>query len=84
MAYVIRVFEVHFALQEDTRTHYEKEGLYINSVYLIMVTITTVGFGDFSPRTFPGKIFVMFTAIWGAFMISLVVLVVSNVFKLTK
>ena len=83
-AYIIRVFEVHYALQDDTMTHAKSEGLYFNSVYLIIVTLTTVGFGDFSPKTYPGKIIIMMTSIWGAVMISLVVLVVSNVFDLTK
>ena len=46
--------------------------------------MTTVGFGDFSPNTYPGKVIIMFTALWGAFMISLLVLTVSNVFDLKK
>jgi len=46
--------------------------------------MTTVGFGDFSPKTYMGKLIIMFTALWGAFMISLLVLTVSNVFNLSK
>lgn len=46
--------------------------------------MTTVGYGDLSPKTYPGKVIIMFTALWGAFMISLLVLTVSNVFGLSK
>jgi len=42
--------------------------------------LTTVGYGDLSPNTYPGKIVIIFTALWGAFMISLLLLTVSNVF----
>ena len=46
------------------------------------MTITTVGFGDFTPRTYPGRLIIMFTAFWGAIMISFFVLIVSSVFEL--
>jgi len=46
--------------------------------------MTTVGYGDFVPQTFPGKIVCMFTALFGAFMISLMVLIVSSAFELKK
>ena len=45
-----------------------------------METLTTVGYGDFEPRTFPGKFIIMCTALWGAIMISLIVLTVSKIF----
>jgi hypothetical protein len=48
------------------------------------VTITTVGYGDISPKTTPGKFLISVSAIWGAFMISLVVVIVSSVFDLKK
>jgi len=46
--------------------------------------MTTVGYGDISPSTETGKIIIMFTAVWGAVMISFVVLMVSNAFNLTE
>ena len=45
--------------------------------------MTTVGYGDYQPYTYPGKIVIMFTALWGAFMISLILLTVSNIFKMS-
>lgn len=50
------------------------------SVYTTVITMTTVGYGDLSPRTSLGKIVAMIAALWGAFLISLMVLLVQNYF----
>lgn len=47
------------------------------------MTITTVGFGDYTAKTFTGKLFIVLTALWGAVMISIFVMIVSNVFNLS-
>lgn len=46
--------------------------------------MTTVGYGDFAPRTIIGRVIIMFTSLWGAFMISLLVVSVSSIFDLKK
>ena len=43
-----------------------------------------MGYGDIAPLTIPGKVLIMFISLWGAFMISLIVLTVSSVFNLSK
>ncbi len=37
----------------------------LDSFYFVVVTITTIGYGDFSPMTSAGKIFTMFYAFFG-------------------
>lgn len=54
------------------------------SVYLITITLTTVGYGDVLPNTDGGNVVCLITAVWGGFIASLLVLVVSNVFELTE
>ena len=49
-----------------------------------MITLTTVGYGDITPHTYPGKVIIMFCALWGAFMISLLVLTVGSYFNLNE
>ena len=49
-----------------------------------MVTITTVGFGEITPHTAIGKLIIMFAALWGAFLVSLIVVVATNIFSLEK
>jgi hypothetical protein len=44
--------------------------------------MTTVGYGDFYPRTFFGRLLDTFIAIWGIFIISMMVVVLMNTLKL--
>ena len=46
-------------------TYIEQDISYLNSVYLCMMTTTTVGFGDIVPKTDIGKMFVSFYALFG-------------------
>jgi hypothetical protein len=48
---------------------FEKTGK--NSLYLIIVTMTTIGYGDLFPVTYIGRCVCMIGCIWGVFIISL-------------
>lgn len=39
--------------------HFVENLAWIDSVYFSVITLTTVGYGDFSPTTTPGKVFTM-------------------------
>lgn len=56
---------------------------FVDSVWLVLMTIFTVGYGDISPKTDAGKVIATLAAFWGAFLVSLNVLVVNNFFQLT-
>jgi len=45
--------------------------------------MTTVGFGDFSPLTLIGKFFTVLTALWGGFIIGLLIVSVNDIFSLS-
>src|SRR6056300_1018267 len=49
--------------------HYLEEWSCVDSIYFSVVTLTTVGFGDFAPQTDEGKIFTIFYIILGIGMI---------------
>ena len=49
--------------------HYLEEWSWVDSIYFSVVTLTTVGFGDFAPQTDEGKIFTIFYIILGIGMI---------------
>lgn len=84
LSYIIRIFEIYYALHPQTDVFFNRKTEFFDDVYFIVVTLTTVGYGDIEPRTLPGKIIIMFTAIWGAVLISLVVVMVSKVFEMSE
>ena len=45
--------------------HYIEGWSWIDSIYFSAITLTTVGYGDFSPQTDIGKIFTVFYVITG-------------------
>ena len=53
-----------------------------NSIWLIIITMTTVGYGDFYPRTFFGRLLDCFISIWGIFIISMMVVVLMSTLTL--
>lgn len=51
---------------------------YYNSLWLMMVTMTTVGYGDFYPRTTPGRAITFFACIFGVIVVSLMTIILMN------
>lgn len=51
---------------------------FANALWLTIITMTTVGYGDFYPRTLFGRIIDVFLIIWGIFIVSLMVVVLTN------
>lgn len=46
--------------------------------------MTTVGFGDYYPCTPFGRIIILFVVIWGIFVVSIMVVVVTNTLLMDK
>ena len=49
-----------------------------------MITMMTIGFGDFFPKTYLGRLFCIIACFWGVFMISIIVLSMTNAVAFTK
>ena len=50
-----------FILLLGTIAYHHLEGWgYIDSLYFSIITLTTIGYGDFSPQTVEGKLFTIF------------------------
>ena len=64
------VFTTLFILLLGTVTYPYLEGWsYVDALYFSIITLTTVGYGDFSPQTVEGKLFTIFYIILGVGMI---------------
>ena len=78
LSYALRVFELPYGVSVGTLT-WES---YFASIWCVIITMATVGYGDFVPNTVFGRIVAMLVAIWGTFLISLLILSVGNIFNL--
>ncbi len=58
-------FTIGMILWASVFYHFVEGWSWLDSIYFSVVTISTVGFGDFSPETAAGKIFTMFYIIVG-------------------
>ena len=70
----VRLFERGFSLGTS-----QQDYSYIwNSMWLVMLTMTTVGYGDFFPRTHLGRFIIVLACFWGIFLISLMVVTLTS------
>jgi succinate-acetate transporter protein len=53
-------------------------------MWLIVITMTTVGYGDYFPMTLIGHILIIFIAMWGIFTVSMMVVVLTNTFEMNS
>lgn len=56
---------------------------YINSMWCVIVTMTTVGFGDIYPKTLPGRIVIFLVSLVGVVVVSVVVVTIQNIFMMS-
>lgn len=55
-----------------------------NAMWLIVLTMTTVGYGDFFPQTHMGRFVVIIACFWGVFIVSIMVVTLNETSKFTK
>ena len=75
-SYNLRIFERYL----DAYSNYDFGNFY-NALWCIFITMTTVGYGDRTPSTEFGRIFTMIGCFAGVFLVSLIVVSVSNYFN---
>lgn len=80
-AYLVRIFELPYLLKSGDDTSFVN---IFNAMWFTVVTLTTIGYGDVSPGTIPGKFVTILLAFWGAIFIALLVSIVSNIFNLNN
>lgn len=81
LAEIVRIFEIPYEMNNDVNSVDLKD--FGSAIWLIIITSTTVGYGDIYPHTIGGQCVCVITAFWGTFIVSLLVLVVANVFELS-
>jgi hypothetical protein len=55
---------------------------YPNALWLILITTTTVGYGDYFPQAPLGRVIILFVAIWGTLIVSVMLVVVTHTIRM--
>lgn len=80
-ALAARVFERPY--NEDNGG--DKDFSYVwNALWMIVVVMTTVGYGDFFPQTHLGRFIVVISCFWGVFMVSMMVVTLTENSEFSK
>jgi len=70
ISYNIRLFERH--VNDDLQNM-------TSAMWLTLITMTTVGYGDFYAKSHMGRFVGIITAFWGVFVVSLFVVSIQNI-----
>jgi voltage-gated potassium channel len=79
LAYLLRVFE-RIAYNNSGQKVFDS---YFTSIWNVVITMTTVGYGDIASISVFGRLISMINAIWGAFIISMLVASIGKIFTPT-
>mgnify|MGYP002144851069 CR=1 FL=1 len=80
-SFSFKVFERDVVIQtEDTKFQFDS---YWNNLWVVVVTMTTVGYGDISPKSVFGRIIGIICCIFGTCLISMLVVTITNVVQFT-
>ncbi|KRX06937.1 hypothetical protein PPERSA_07100 [Pseudocohnilembus persalinus] len=72
-SFLIRVCESPLIRQGNQDFH-----SYYNSIWNMIITMTTVGYGDYYAQTHLGRFIIFIVSIWGTFIISMMVVTMTN------
>lgn len=79
LAFILRVFELPYEQNAEVSSVLLRD--FGSAIWLSVITMTTVGYGDICPKTTGGRFTAMFIAIWGSFVISLLIMVTADIFE---
>ncbi len=83
----LAVLTILFVLGSATVMYWlepETFGMWFNALWYVMTTVTTVGYGDFFPKTVPGKLYAMLLYLFGIGLLSLVIGKIIDAFGTIK
>lgn len=78
-AFAIRTTEKPLKMATDRMDHSQ----FISCVWESFITMTTVGYGDFFPRTNKGRMIMVLCALYGILGLSLIVVSVTNILQMS-
>lgn len=84
LAYLIRIAERPFHWSLNNGIQFPEDGDYsfdpfLNCLYFTVITMTSCGYGDYTPLTNFGKVISIFNAILGGFIMTLTIISLSKI-----
>jgi voltage-gated potassium channel Kch len=73
-----------FSVSKSMRDANIDFNIFQNCIWCVLVTMTTVGYGDYYPSTNLGRLIIIITAIIGNIIISLIIVSMQNIFMFTE
>lgn len=78
-SYILRIYELpYFRVIPEDEANYKVFDSFFAANWCVIVTLTTVGYGDITPGTLIGRCITMTIAISGSFMMALLVGTVTS------
>jgi Ion channel len=78
--YALRVAEAPLSRKDSFMDHSN----FISCIWEAIITMTTVGYGDYYPRTLTGRIIILFCSIYGVTIVSLIVVTLTNLLEMSS
>lgn len=73
-SYAIRVFELPNAVLTGNLVFKN----FFETAWMVLITVTTVGYGDNTPKTLIGRFLCFVMCLWGTFLLSLIVIILFD------
>ena len=80
----VLLFTFMFRVAEATISENSARKSYSNMLWMTIITVTTVGYGDYSPQTPIGRIIAVIVVSWGVLIVSVMVVVLTNAFAMDR
>lgn len=81
LAFSVQNFERQ--LKDHSRSPVKFGDSFWNSVWCMVITMTTVGYGEIFPVTIMGRIFTIIACIWGIFFIAMTIVTITRMISMT-
>lgn len=78
------LIQLSLCLQIFEREIQEDFKFITTSMWNVVITLTTVGYGDYFPKSNAGRFIGIITAFWGVFFVSLFVVALTNTLELEE
>ena len=86
--FIVSIFSFAILFRVSEYKIYEGEAsittMYINMFYMTVITMTSVGYGDFKPQSVLGRLTGTICVTWGVLIVSIMVVVLINAFRMDR